>query len=74
MNEHTHFILSSACKGVFGMAGSLLAVVMPWQEQLEWGVRVAGALAGIAVAVLTSISLVQGIIAKHKSSTTRHGS
>jgi heme A synthase len=48
-------------KTTSGMTGSIVAVVLPWQEHLEWGLRVAGAAAGLIVAILSIISLWRGL-------------
>ena len=40
-------------KGATGVAGSIIAVVSPYQEQVEWTIQILGGLLGIAVAVVS---------------------
>ena len=40
-------------KGTTGLAGSTLAVLSPYQEQMEWTIQILGGLLGIAVAVVS---------------------
>ena len=62
MNDHD--IVAIFGKGAVGMCGSLLAVIMPWQEQLEFWLRTCGALLGVVVALLSVISLAKGLLKK----------
>lgn len=43
--------------GLLGAGAQVIGVVTSWQEHLEWGMRVASLLVGIAVGVVTIISL-----------------
>ncbi len=53
-------------KGAFGMSGSTLAVVLPTLSQLEQWFRVAGAAVGLAVGVVTLISMIRNLRAAKK--------
>ena len=46
-------------KGATGVAGSILAVVSPYQEQVEWTIQILGGLLGIAVAVVSLYHLLK---------------
>ena len=51
-------------KGTTGIAGSVLAVLSPYQEHMEWamlgvGIQVLGGLLGIAVAVVSLYHLLK---------------
>tara|TARA_R110000824_G_scaffold334214_1_gene520775 strand:- start:197 stop:376 length:180 start_codon:yes stop_codon:yes gene_type:complete len=46
-------------KGATGLAGSVLAVVSPYQEQVEWTIQILGGLLGIAVAVVSLYHLLK---------------
>ena len=50
-------------KGRTGLAGSTLAVLSPYQEQMEWTIQILGGLLGIAVAVVSLYHLLKN---KHK--------
>ena len=50
-------------KGTTGLAGSTLAVLSPYQEQMEWTIQILGGLLGIAVAVVSLYHLLKN---KHK--------
>lgn len=56
--------LETAAKGITGILGSSLAVILPWQEQMEWGVRVAGGLLGVLVAILSVVSIWKSLTKK----------
>jgi len=46
-------------KGATGVAGSIIAVVSPYQEQVEWTIQIMGGLLGIAVAVVSLYHLLK---------------
>jgi len=46
-------------KGATGLAGSTLAVISPYQEQMEWTIQILGGLLGIAVAVVSLYHLLK---------------
>ena len=50
-------------KRTTGLAGSTLAVLSPYQEQMEWTIQILGGLLGIAVAVVSLYHLLKN---KHK--------
>ena len=55
MNQHSPaYILAN---GIIGTTTSLVAAVSPFQEQLEWHVRMGASLLGIAVACVTLYNL-----------------
>jgi len=49
-SKHT---LKTIADGIIGGLASLFTVIQPFQEQLEWSVRVLGGGLGIAVASVT---------------------
>jgi len=59
MNSHEFFSISA--RGLIGIGGSTLAVIMPWQENVEWGITVLGGALGILVAILAVISFWRGL-------------
>ena len=48
--KHT---LKTIADGIIGGLASLFAVIQPFQEQIEWSVRMIGGVLGIAVAAVT---------------------
>ena len=46
-----------ALKGIIGTAPTVLGVIMSFQEQIEWHLRIASLLVGLAVGVLSLIGL-----------------
>ena len=46
-------------KGTTGIAGSVVAVLSPYQEHMEWAIQVLGGLLGIAVAVVSLYHLLR---------------
>jgi len=57
MQEHslTHTLVN----GALGMLASFLAVLSSFQEQLEYGVRMTGALIGCLVGIITLYNLIK---------------
>lgn len=49
--------LNDVLLGLLGAGAQVIGVVASWQEHLEWGMRVASLLVGIAVGVVTIINL-----------------
>lgn len=54
--NHTE-IMPIVYRSVTGLGGSLVAVVMPWQQDLEMWIRLAGGFLGLIVALLSIVSL-----------------
>lgn len=55
MNNHSPaYIISN---GIVGTTTSFFAAISPFQEQLEWHVRMGASLLGIAVALVTLYNL-----------------
>ena len=46
-------------KGATGLLGSALAVISPYQQQLEWTIQILGGLLGIAVALVSLYHLIK---------------
>ena len=46
-------------RGTTGLAGSTLAVLSPYQEQMEWTIQILGGLLVIAVAVVSLYHLLK---------------
>ena len=46
-------------RGTTGIAGSALAVISPYQQQMEWTIQILGGLLGIAVAVVSLYHLLK---------------
>ena len=40
-------------KGLTGITGSLIAVIAPYQEYIQWVIQLLGGLLGITVAIIT---------------------
>ncbi|TDU64110.1 hypothetical protein EI77_04294 [Prosthecobacter fusiformis] len=59
MNEmkQTAAILQDGLLGLIGITAPLMGVVASWQEQMEWGMRMLSLGVGVAVGVVTIISL-----------------
>jgi molybdenum cofactor biosynthesis enzyme len=57
MNEHS--LTHTLCNGFLGMAASGFAVITSFQEQLEYGVRMTGALIGCVVGAITLYNLIK---------------
>ena len=55
MNQHSPCY--TIANGIIGTGTSLFAAVSPFQEQLEWHVRMGASLLGIAVALVTLYNL-----------------
>lgn len=49
-SKHT---LKTIADGIIGASASLFAVIQPFQEQIEWSVRMIGGILGILVAAVT---------------------
>lgn len=56
MHPH-HSIPYIISRGLTGMGGSIIAVIAPFQEQLEWWVRITGGFLGVAIAGVTLFRL-----------------
>ena len=54
---HEHSLAHTLCNGILGMAASFLAVITSFQEQLEYSVRMTGALIGCVVGAITLYNL-----------------
>ena len=46
-------------KGLTGLSGSLIAVVSPYAEFVQWFIQVIGGLLGITVAIITLYNLIK---------------
>lgn len=46
-------------KAIVGMASPLLGLVTSYQEQIEWHLRVASLLVGLAVGILSLVGMVR---------------
>jgi len=46
-------------KAIIGMASPLLGLVTSYQEQIEWHLRVASLLVGLAVGIMSLVSMVR---------------
>ena len=46
-------------KAIVGMASPLLGLVTSYQEQIEWHLRVASLLVGLAVGILSLVSMIR---------------
>ena len=47
------------CKAVLGMASPLVGLVTSYQEQIEWHLRVASLLVGLAIGIMSLVSMVR---------------
>lgn len=57
MRQPTDF--EFALKGIVGTASPVLGVITSFQEQLEWHLRIASLVVGLAVGVLSLVALVR---------------
>ena len=48
-----------ALKGVIGTASPVLGVVTSFQEQIEWHLRIASLVVGLAVGVLSLVAMIR---------------
>ena len=55
MNHHIHTISN----GIIGVTASVCGMLTTFQQQLEWGVRMAGGILGIAVGIVTLYNLLR---------------
>lgn len=46
-------------KGIVGIASPLMGVITSFQEQMEWHLRIASLLVGLAVGVMSLVSMVK---------------
>ena len=53
------FDLDYLMKGIVGIASPVLGVVTSFQEQVEWHLRIASLLVGLAVGVMSLVSMVR---------------
>ena len=53
------FDVQFALKGVVGTVSPVLGVVTSFQEQIEWHLRIASLLIGLAVGVLSLIAMIR---------------
>lgn len=67
MTPHVHYIFGVVWRGLSGISGALFAVILPWQDQLDWGIRIAGGLIGLLVGILSAIALFRGMKLHSKS-------
>jgi xanthine/uracil permease len=54
---HEHSFTYTLFNGLLGMSASVLAVITSFQEQLEYSVRMTGALIGCVVGAITLYNL-----------------
>jgi hypothetical protein len=55
----TPFDIEFALKGIVGTASPVLGIITSFQEQIEWHLRIASLLVGLAVGVLSLIAMVR---------------
>lgn len=67
MTHHMHYMLATGLRALAGLSGSIFAVILPWQDQLDWGIRIAGGLIGILVGILSALALIRGMKLHTKS-------
>jgi ABC-type uncharacterized transport system permease subunit len=58
-------------RGAVGMSATILGVLTSFQEHLEWAVRISASLVGLAIGVLTLVSMVKKLV-KVKHITKKH--
>ena len=54
---HEHSLTHTLCNGLLGMAASSFAVITSFQEQIEYSVRMTGALIGCVIGAITLYNL-----------------
>lgn len=53
------FDIEFALKGIVGTASPVLGVLTSFQEQIEWHLRIASLVVGLAVGVLSLVAMVR---------------
>lgn len=56
--------LDYVSKAIVGIASPVLGVITSFQEQIEWHLRVASLLVGLAVGVMSLVAMVRKLKAK----------
>ena len=51
--------IDDVSKAFFGMASPLLGLITSYQEQIEWHLRVGSLLVGLAVGIVSLVSMVR---------------
>jgi len=54
-----HIDIDYVSKAIVGIASPVLGVITSFQEQIEWHLRVASLLVGLAVGILSLVSMVK---------------
>lgn len=50
------------CKAIVGIASPVLGVITSFQEQIEWHLRIASLVVGLAVGVMSLVSMARKIL------------
>jgi len=58
--QHDHPYLYNLLNGFIGMVASALGVISTFQEQLEYAVRMSGAVVGLIIGLITLWNLIKG--------------
>jgi len=53
------FDIHHVCKAIVGTASPVLGVITSYQEQIEWRLRIVSLLVGLAVGILSLVSMVR---------------
>lgn len=53
------FDIEFAIKGIIGTASPVLGVITSFQEQIEWHLRIASLVVGLAVGVMSLIAMIR---------------
>ena len=67
------FDVEFALKGIVGTASPVLGVITSFQEQIEWHLRIASLLVGLAVGVLSLIAMIRKLRRKPADVDTKPG-
>jgi hypothetical protein len=54
-----HIDLDYLFKAIVGIASPVIGVIMSFQEQIEWHLRIASLVVGLAVGVMSLVAMVQ---------------
>lgn len=54
-----HIDLDYVSKSIIGIASPVLGVITSYQEQIEWHLRVASLLVGLAVGIMSLVAMVR---------------
>ena len=67
------FDIEFVLKGIVGTASPVLGVITSFQEQIEWHLRIASLVVGLAVGILSLIAMIRKLRRKPEDVDTKPG-